>query len=73
MNVGKKHPEVFCRLLSKLVPKDLNIGVTPIGDGQMDDLELARKACWIITRTLHDSDVRNAKEAAVKAQRAAAS
>ena len=43
--VARKHPQVFCALLAKLIPKDLNASVPVVTDDRVEPIVLARQVC----------------------------
>ncbi len=64
--IARKHPQVFCALLAKLIPKDLNVTDPLVKDEKpVDPLVLARQVCLAIY--LLDQDDKRAERDELKA------
>ena len=47
VRVGREDHGTFCRLLSKLLPRDVSIEV-PVADAEVDTLEIARRIAYVL-------------------------
>ncbi len=63
--VARTHPQVFCALLAKLIPKDLNVDVPVVTDDRVEPIVLARQVCLAIY--LLDQDDKRAERDELKA------
>ncbi len=46
--VARKHPQIFCALLARLIPKDPNVSVPVVTDDRVEPIVLARQVALAI-------------------------
>ncbi len=63
--VARKHPQIFCALLARLIPKDPNVSVPVVTDDRVEPIVLARQVALAIY--LLDQDDKRAERDELKA------
>lgn len=68
VRVGRKDPSTFCRLLGKLLPRDIDISVPliPDGAGKAGYLEDARRLAFVIGMGLREREGKGEKHKGAK-------
>jgi hypothetical protein len=55
--VARKHPTVFCALLARLIPKDLQVSAPLVrSDGETSMLETARRLAFVLTSGAREAE-----------------